>query len=96
MENTFSSFFLNNKSHLLGALQILFYTLCIYLVLVVTRAVWDLRGVTRDLLPWCTDSLVVVLRLECAGSVVAAGHQSCPAACGILVPGPRIKPTSPE
>lgn len=26
-------FFFNNKSHLLGALQILFYTLCIYLVL---------------------------------------------------------------
>ena len=35
------------------------------------------------------------LSLRCVGSVVAALRLSCPAACGILVPRPRIKPTSP-
>ena len=32
---------------------------------------------------------------EHAGSVVAALGFSCPAACGSLVPGPGIEPTSP-
>ena len=32
--------------------------------------------------------------LEHVGSVVAAHKLSCPAACGILVPHPGIKPTS--
>ena len=33
--------------------------------------------------------------LEWAGSVVVACGLSCPVACGILVPRPGIKPTSP-
>ena len=33
--------------------------------------------------------------LECTGSVVVARGLSCPAACGILVPQPQIKPVSP-
>ena len=34
--------------------------------------------------------------LEHAGSVVVTGGLSCPAACGILVPQPGIKPASAE
>ena len=37
----------------------------------------------------------VVSSLWHAGSVVVVRGLSCPAACGILVSGPGIKPTSP-
>ena len=33
--------------------------------------------------------------LECTGSLVAGYSLSCPTACGILVPLPRIEPASP-
>ena len=33
--------------------------------------------------------------MRCASSVVVVCGLSCPAACGILVPGPGIEPTSP-
>ena len=43
----------------------------------------------------CMDSLVVAHVHQSWGSVVRAHGLSCSAACGILVPRPGIKPTSP-
>ena len=39
--------------------------------------------------------IICDLSLQCAGSVVVACWLSCSKACGILVPGSRIKPMSP-
>lgn len=40
-------------------------------------------------------SPVVEHRLQSVGSVAVAQGLGCPAACGILVPGPGIKPVAP-
>ena len=53
--------------------------------------------------PECAGSVVAacglsscgVWALEHVGSVVVAHGLSCPAACGILIPQPGIKPASP-
>ena len=46
---------------------------------------------------WCEGSRARGLcSLSQAGSLVEAHRLSCPSACGILVPGPGIEPTSPH
>ena len=54
---------------------------------------WDLCCITQDLLLWYTDSLVMAHQLWSTW-VQWLWHKSS-AACGIRVPPPGIKPTSP-
>ena len=64
-----------------GFFKTFFLKIFIYLAaLGLGGGTWDLRYIMQDISLLHTGSVVVVCRI------------SCPTACGILVPGPRIEP----
>ena len=75
---------------------LLIFKLFVYLAtLSLSCGMWDVHCVMRDLLMWCVDSGCGTQAPEHVGSVAAMLELSCSKACGILVPQPGMKPTSP-
>ena len=78
-------------------IESIYKTFLIYSFLCLCRvfssSTWALDCIMCDLLLQPTDSLVVTCGLPSTWPFVFLVHGlSCPAACGILVPGPGIKP----